>query len=504
MNKLDRKYFFYQVALAAGLLTLVVLQFLLVRQAWEARNQEFDMQMTGRLEKIKEEAEQSYYCFELYTELDIAPRQGMVLLSGNELRDTVQAFHFTDTSAARIYPEYPWSDFIYDAPIHARIQLDFAFLGSNDYPLAAGDTGANWVDKAYRHTLRDQKSGFRIIDTLVFQHIVRQVLGTVLDSTMYHAQITRYADDSLIYRFGAPAQTNGAIYTARLYTEPPFQETYNLEISVYGTAWMALRQVGYLVVGLLLAVVAIVFLFMQFSRMLWRQARLAESKNQFVNNVTHEFKTPIANIRLAVDTLSRRLNGENVHHDILSVIEEENNRMNSNIDIILRTAAMSEGHIYYRKEKHPLDILVKEAAAGFVKQLSGRGMLHVNAASEATVIVDRQHFVNAIQNVLDNAVKYAGDKSPGIKVTTFSDGKNAIVSIEDSGIGMTPYEQSRIFEKFYRASNGNTHDIKGFGLGLYYTRQVIHDFGGSIEVKSQKGQGSIFTICLPADIKVPA
>lgn len=480
-----------------ALFVLLLLQFLLVRQAWEARNQEFDLQMAERMDRIRDDLEKAHYCFELYTEFDIPPREGMLLLSGNTAKDTVRTFHFLDTAIAREYPAYPDFTFRYDVPVHARVQYSFSFLGSRDFPAVSGDTGVAWVDEAYKHTLRDLQSGFRVVDTMVLSRVVHRVLGPILDSAEFGLQVSRHSDDSLVYEIQPARARAGDTYTAHLYTRAPFPESYDLHVTLYGKTFILLQQVGYLVAGLLLAVFSIAILFTQFSRMLWRQAKLAESKNEFVNNMTHEFKTPIANIRLALDTLSRRLNGQNQHTDILSVIEEENNRMNGNIDLILQTSSMTSGHIYYQRDVYPLDRLVQEAVACYTRQLEGKGQMRLQLGSNASVNVDRQHFTNALRTVVDNALKYSGDTAPDIRITTSRENDTVSVSVEDRGIGMTAYEQNRIFEKFYRVSHGNRHDIKGFGLGLFYARQVVSDLEGKICVMSQKGRGSTFTFHFP-------
>lgn len=498
MNKAEKKHLYYQIGLSLGLVALVVLQFMLVRQAWEARNQEFDLQMGAAMEQLKDGVEKNYYCFELYTEVEMAPKNRMFFLTGGDALDTVREFRFTD---ANVGPEdgdgvYPLNEFTFSAPIHAKVQLNFDFLGSDDYPQVRGDSAVAWIDEAYEHTIRDNRTGFRVIDSLGLQWLCNKTLNSVLDSGSYAVQMRRSEDDSLIYAFGVPAVAD-EFYRAEVYDEPPFGQPYKLLVFVPDKEMMLLGQVGLLIGALAIVLLAIAILFVQFSRLLTRQAKLADSKNEFINNMTHEFKTPIANIRLAVDTLSKRLNGQNTHEDILEAIRDENNRMNSNVDTILNAAAMTENQILYHIEGADVDELVESAIAPFLNRLRGRGVLDVSLGSNANVEVDRQHVRNVLQTLLDNAIKYAGDGGVHILIRTKAIGKHVEVSITDKGIGMSEYELSRIFEKFYRAGDGNIHSIKGFGLGLFYARQVMVDMGGEIKVQSAKGSGTTFTLMFP-------
>jgi two-component system, OmpR family, phosphate regulon sensor histidine kinase PhoR len=235
-------------------------------------------------------------------------------------------------------------------------------------------------------------------------------------------------------------------------------------------------------------------------RTLLQQKKISEIKNDFINNMTHEFKTPLATISLAVDALRN----EKVFQDkqksnyFSSIIKEENKRMNKQVESILQAALLDRNEM--ELNLYPLHVheIIKDVADNFKLQLEekhGKADLQLNAANDY-MMIDEVHFTNLISNLIDNAVKYSKDHVT-IKITTHSTNKNFVIRIEDNGIGMSKETQRRIFEKFYRAHTGNVHNVKGFGLGLSYVKTVVEAHHGKIKVDSTVGKGTTFTIEFP-------
>jgi len=233
-----------------------------------------------------------------------------------------------------------------------------------------------------------------------------------------------------------------------------------------------------------------------------RQKKLNVIKNDFINNMTHEFKTPIATISLAVDALKNPKvigNPEKLTY-FSSIIKEENQRMNRQVETILKSALMDRQEIQLNKKPLHLHQIIEDVADNFVLRLQEKGgdmEIHLNAESDL-IEGDEVHINNLVNNLLDNAVKYSKDNvAPHINLSTSSTAKKFILRIEDNGIGMTRETVKRIFEKFYRAHTGNIHNVKGFGLGLSYVKTVIEGHEGTIKPESTLGKGSVFTIELP-------
>ena len=231
-----------------------------------------------------------------------------------------------------------------------------------------------------------------------------------------------------------------------------------------------------------------------------RQKKISEMKSDFINNMTHEFKTPIATISLAADTITnpKVIKDETSIRHFIGMIKKENSRMNKKVETILQIASLDKKEIEFRFENVSLHTIIEHAIETIDIQVQQRnGKINLNLdATEPVVYGDSEHLTNLVNNLLDNAIKYSPE-SPEIAVRTKSSEKGIILSVEDKGIGMTKAVQSKIFERFYRQSSGNVHDVKGFGLGLNYARAIIDAHRGNINVFSEPGKGSRFDIFLP-------
>lgn len=233
-----------------------------------------------------------------------------------------------------------------------------------------------------------------------------------------------------------------------------------------------------------------------------RQKKLSEIKNDFINNMTHEFKTPIATISLAVDAIRN----EKVQKDtgklsyFSEIIKEENQRMNRQVETILKSALMDRQEVQLNSKPLNVHTIVRDVADNFMLRLQEKqGSLEMNLSAQNDLIEgDEVHISNLVNNLMDNAVKYSKENvPPKVCITTTSTNKKFIFKIEDNGIGMTKETVKRIFEKFYRAHTGNIHNVKGFGLGLSYVKTVVEAHEGIIKADSTLGKGSCFTIEFP-------
>jgi two-component system, OmpR family, phosphate regulon sensor histidine kinase PhoR len=230
-----------------------------------------------------------------------------------------------------------------------------------------------------------------------------------------------------------------------------------------------------------------------------RQKKLSEIKNDFINNMTHEFKTPIATISLAVDAIKN----EKVQRDteklgyFSGIIKEENQRMNRQVETILKSALMDRQEVQLNLKPLHVHEIIRDVADNFILRLQEKqGMLETDlGATDDLIEGDEVHISNLVTNLMDNAVKYSKENVPPIiRLVTSSNNKKFIIRIEDNGIGMSRETLKRIFEKFYRAHTGNIHNVKGFGLGLSYVKNVVEAHEGAIKAESTLGKGSCFTI----------
>lgn len=261
--------------------------------------------------------------------------------------------------------------------------------------------------------------------------------------------------------------------------------------------WYSLR---WILVGAITFFLIILAAFYVTVKTLLNQKRLSQIKSDFINNMTHEFKTPLATISLAVDALRTpkvQANPEKGSY-FTNIIKEENIRMNKHVETILQAAFLEKQELNLNLSKVSVHEMVKEVAGTFALQLqdkNGQIDFLLNASSD-TISADDTHFRNMISNLIDNAIKYSQDPVR-IVISSHSTRNHFVMCIQDNGIGMNKESVKRIFEKFYRAHTGNLHNVKGFGLGMSYVKTVIDAHKGKIKVDSAVGKGTSFTIEMP-------
>lgn len=222
-------------------------------------------------------------------------------------------------------------------------------------------------------------------------------------------------------------------------------------------------------------------------------------KNDFINNMTHELKTPIATISLAAETLSQQrnqLDPEFVDR-YTGIIQEENSRINRQVERVLQAAQFDRNEIQLEKKPVNVNELLQKAVAHIQLVVENRGgTLTRESQGNPVIDADAQHLANVISNLLDNANKYSPD-TPHISIKSEVGSDQVKIQVSDQGKGIPVSMQEDIFTRFYRVSTGDLHEVKGFGLGLSYVKEVVEAHGGSISVKSKPGKGSTFTIALP-------
>lgn len=263
---------------------------------------------------------------------------------------------------------------------------------------------------------------------------------------------------------------------------------------------IVLKELTWFIFGAILFTIIITTAFFITIRTLLRQKKLSEIKSDFINNMTHEFKTPLATISLAVDALrNEKVSGDREKTNYFTgIIKEENRRMNKQVETILQAALLDKQEVQLNLKKLSAHDMIRSALHNItlpLQEKNGRIEVHLDAAKDQ-VMADEVHFTNLINNLLDNAVKYSKEDLL-IRLGTSVQGNQLKIKIEDNGIGMNKETLSRIFEKFYRAHTGNIHNVKGFGLGLSYVKTMVDAHKGQIKAESAPGKGSTFIISLP-------
>jgi two-component system phosphate regulon sensor histidine kinase PhoR len=260
------------------------------------------------------------------------------------------------------------------------------------------------------------------------------------------------------------------------------------------------HSLQWIILGAVLFILVVLAAFFITTRSLLNQRKVNEIKNDFINNMTHELKTPLATISLAVDALKTskvQADPKSVEY-FSAIIKEENVRMNKHVETILEAGQLDKKELELNKQKVDIHDLIHSVLDSFKLQLEGKPS-SINYELKASIFeanVDEEHIIHVLSNLIDNAIKYSKE-TIDILITTSNVNNKIVISIEDNGIGMSIDTSKHIFEKFYRAHSGNIHNVKGFGLGMSYVKWVVQLHKGNIKVQSELDHGTTIEVSLP-------
>lgn len=260
------------------------------------------------------------------------------------------------------------------------------------------------------------------------------------------------------------------------------------------------EEMGTMFVTSILLILVVMVLFWRTIKSLIREKKISEHTTDFLNNMTHEFKTPLTNIALAGKMMTRdaSINDEDKIKHYSAIILEENEKLRLQVEHVLSMTALERGEIPLQKSELDLHQLLRDVLKNMSVQIENRqGDLKLQLeAAHTTVFGDKEHLANALRNLVDNAIKYSKEKLQ-VTIQTCNADKNLVIKISDNGIGIKKEHQGEVFTKFFRVPTGDVHDVKGFGLGLAYVKKIIEMHEGKIELESEEGKGASFVITLP-------
>ncbi len=346
----------------------------------------------------------------------------------------------------------------------------------------------------------DQLSIFDVVDTSLLPILINKYVKYHMLDTVYYYALIRTDDNHIIYNSkGYHPEMEEKAYKTCL--SCIWKNEYihlsmffpNRQISIYKQLiiWIILSCAFLLIITG--AVIYIIYSVVQ-------QKKISEIRNDFINNMIHEFKTPISTISLASEILLK--DAQNPSPQRVSkysrIIYEENQRIQSQVELVLQTTLVDRNQIILKKEKVDIHNILKSTIDRFKLDPKDKKIrFEVNlAATKANIIADPTHIRNIFSNILDNAIKYSGD-NPLVHIETKNSNEGILITISDNGKGISREAQKRIFDKFYRVSTGDLQYIKGFGLGLYYVKTIVEAHQGSVYVNSSLNKGSSFYVYLP-------
>ncbi|MGC9341586.1 MAG: sensor histidine kinase [Bacteroidales bacterium] len=356
------------------------------------------------------------------------------------------------------------------------------------------------VEKVMSKMIKPRKSLEERLPAKTLELYINRYLSELGLDLDYEYAVVNRENKVFLKSEGYDPQKDTEVYTQRLFPGDIWSSSNFLRIYFPDQRNFIYRSVGFMGLTSVALTTIIIAIFIFTLWVIFRQKRLSEMKTDFVNNMTHELKTPISTISLASQMLSDKtipVENKNLSH-ISRIIDTESKRLGVQVEKVLQMAIFDKGKLKLKYKVLDLNDLVENSVDNFRIQINKRGgsIAWFPEAEKATVEVDEVHLTNVISNLIDNAIKYC-KYSPEIEVSTRNENDTVIIRIKDNGIGISKENQKRIFEKFYRVPTGNVHNVKGFGLGLSYVKKIIEIHNGSINLKSEINKGTLFDIALP-------
>jgi len=524
MNK--KLYWTLLTLITLALLGLVFLQTQWLKNAWKVKEDHFSLKVNQAMTEIAKHVETRETIVEVTNEIFSVDYD--IARSNNFNRIFGSSFTMQDS----LKPQYLLSresiSFRNDSGSTTNTQIRIA---SGDTVLFNHILSNNRKDDIHKMFLSD-KTDKELVDklsnkTLLVEKIVNKLLNYSddfnrrIDKTSLMTIITREMHNAgiwLSYEFAVKDgkgkvfvnsdrynnQRAVAAYKTNLFPHDVFSEPYYLILYFPTKSNYIIQSMGYMGILSIFLTLVIIFSYGVLVFVIFKQKKLSDIKNDFVNNMTHELKTPISTISLAAQMLkdsSINDSYKNIDH-IAGIISEESRRLGFQVEKVLRTAMMERSEIKLKIKQVDLHEVIIGVINNFTLQVQNKGgKISANLnATKPIIEADEHHLANVLMNLFENALKYCNGV-PDIIVLTRNNSKGLSVSVQDNGIGIKKEDQKKIFEKFYRVPTGNIHNVKGFGLGLSYVKTVVDSHGGTIKVDSEPGKGSMFTICFTNNLK---
>ncbi|MDR1516587.1 MAG: HAMP domain-containing histidine kinase [Dysgonamonadaceae bacterium] len=338
---------------------------------------------------------------------------------------------------------------------------------------------------------------FRRVD----EYIRFNLRNNGLNDIPYSFQVVNYNNNVVYASPGFVEKDERAIFSQILFPNDPLSKLNTLKVYFPTKREYVNSGLSFFIPSFIFTIILLItFIFTIVT--LFRQKRLSEMKNDFINNMTHELKTPVSTISLASQMLKDEsiTKSPEVFKHVTGVINDETKRLSFQVEKVLQMSLFDRQKATLKlKEIDANDLMVSVANTHALKVEKFGGVLDIDLLAEKTTVkVDEMHFTNVLFNLLDNALKYKReDIAPQLMMRTWNEGNRLFISIEDNGIGIKKEDLKKIFERFYRVPTGNRHNVKGFGLGLAYVKKIVTDLNGTIRAESDLGKGTKFIINLP-------
>jgi two-component system, OmpR family, phosphate regulon sensor histidine kinase PhoR len=512
----NRKFGFLILIFSFAIVGLLWIQYYWINSLYELRNEDFNKNINGILEDAVTGLEESYYCIDFFADININGGDGLYIMkhkwneSGyinpiveNNVRDTISTYlwfrNYSDTLLS-------FSDMKFSMPAKVQLELSVNYQISENVlneQKTFNNRPESFTINSYRSSIFQDSNFIPTLDSIVKLELQKNKIDL-----NYKYAIIDLQNDSIIYSSDNIYDTTilKSKTFADVFSDNYFYKPFRLFIEFDKNKINLIKGLWGVIISSIAILLVIILLIIYFIRIILQQQKLSEMKSDFISNMTHEFKTPVANIKLALDTIENqnKTNSGKSYDNILQIIREENTRMQHNIELILDTSFLNKRKLKLNIETVDIDEIINRIIKSFELEVneSGASINYISDNMGKKCRIDEVHFSNALLNLIDNALKYCKKNAEVEVKTIIRNDEYFIISISDKGIGIPESSIDKIFDRFYRVPSGNVHNVKGFGLGLTYVKKIIEAHGGKIKVESQLGKGTKFEIVLPVNPNV--
>ena len=493
--------------MSVALLGIIIMQAYWINQSLKASNAQFDKNVIAALNQVSKKLEYA----EVYATTSDFLRPAIPSSMQSELFAEVEG---RAGSSFVLYQDVPSDSFLIIEPTEYYEEHDKENCNCANCQMSRIETNFDAFFEHFRTAFAkqstcdkpiNQRIDFDSFDELLRTEMRNQGIQINYDYGVYSERRKSFAVTSIQ---NPNAQENPLVAQASMMglLETPYKvRLFPTDIHLPGYLMVSFpsknsymwREVLPMLIGSIVFSGIILFCFAYTIQVIFNQKKLSDIKSDFINNMTHEFKTPIATISIATDTIvsPRVLDKPEKVKRFASIIQQENRRMLGQVEKVLQMAQLDKNKFNLKVEQVDIHDIIENAIATISLQVEKRGGKIVQHLDADTAIIeaDETHVTNAIYNLLDNANKYSPE-TPEVTVYTKNIRNGIQIAVQDKGLGMSREARKNIFNKFYRVSTGNVHDVKGFGLGLSYVKAIMTAHKGDINVKSESGKGSTFTL----------
>lgn len=496
---------------------LILVQLYWIRNAIETKNQQFRVMVNSSLDAVVSELEKQETIERIFEEIDLPSVDSLVAIvpSHSPLAKQLESIdnefgipefgNSQDPRSSVMVNREGQTIFIYS-------DEDILWPEDEAPEMSAQSLRAGISGRLNNKTILLENIMGRILSEPpdLSERITKEEVAELLDQTLGRAGINLQYEfgindgNAIIFSTGDYSlHTSSSKFLRQLFPNDPVPGQYRLTLYFPGEDKYLFRQVGF--TGFITIFITLTLIFFSALNLIiiTRQKRLSEIRSDFINNMTHELKTPVSTIFLASQMLSDKTikNRETTIENISRILNDESVRLKYQVEKVLQASIFDRGNMNLKFSDTNIHLLLENIIENFSLIIGERnGVVQTDfRAAQPVVKLDEEHFTNVISNLLDNAIKYSSGK-PELKISTSDNHEEITISVSDRGIGIRKEDLKRIFEKFYRVPTGNIHNVKGFGLGLCYVKKVIEGHGGKISVSSQLNRGTTFEIKIPKTI----